>query len=458
MDQSCISWIDVTRHCARSSAWRRLLASLAEVGQQMPIIVVREGARWIVVDGYKRVRAVHRLGRDVVLAAEWLLSELDALVLERAMRGGDADSAIEQGWLLRELVQRFGLGLDELARRFDRSPSWVSRRLGLVTDLPAAVQEQVRAGALGAHAAMKYLVPLARANAPDCEALVQALGALRPTSRQIAELYAAYTAGNAAVRERLVQQPALVLKARADLARAGGELSAAEHLLHDLRVVAAIARRLGAGSAKERWTERASTSALALASTATGPLRDRASARALRPGDDEDNHAGSDDTDTILRLREEGHGTRAIARALGVSRGSVKQVLAAGTALVPRLVRAERGEPHRDQIVELYTTTKGNLVRVHEELMARGVELSYSALTAFCRRHDIGYEPPPPAGRYDFEPGSEMQHDTSPHQALVAGHRAAVQTAALVLGHSRMRFQLPRFASSAGLPDRSLQC
>jgi len=30
-----------------------------------------------------------------------------------------------------ELEQRFGYGLDELARRFDRSVSWVSRRLAL---------------------------------------------------------------------------------------------------------------------------------------------------------------------------------------------------------------------------------------------------------------------------------------------------------------------------------------
>ena len=31
-------------------------------------------------------------------------------------------------WLLAELEQRFSDGLDELARRFDRSVSWVSRR------------------------------------------------------------------------------------------------------------------------------------------------------------------------------------------------------------------------------------------------------------------------------------------------------------------------------------------
>lgn len=149
----------------------------------------------------------------------------------------------------------------------------------------------------------------------------------------------------------------------------------------------------------------------------------------------------------ILRLGEGGHGTRAIADALGISRGSVKRVLREGTAEVPCLVRAERGEPHRQQILELYTATKGNLVRVHEELVAAGIELSYSALTAFCRRHGIGYEPPVPAGHYDFAPGSEMQHDTSPHDALVAGRRVAVQTAALVLGYSRMRFHqhYPRF-------------
>jgi transposase len=150
---------------------------------------------------------------------------------------------------------------------------------------------------------------------------------------------------------------------------------------------------------------------------------------------------------TIFRLREEGHGTRAIADALGISRGSVKRVLRGGTAEVPRLVRTERGEPHRAQILELYTEMKGNLVRVHEELAASGVELSYQALTAFCRRNGIGYEPPAPAGHYDFLPGSEMQHDTSPHETVVAGRRVSMQTAGLVLGYSRMRFHqhYPRF-------------
>lgn len=79
-------------------------------------------------------------------------------------------------------------------------------------------------------------------------------------------------------------------------------------------------------------------------------------------------------------------------------------------------------------------------MRVHEELLAGGAELSYPALTAFCRRHGIGQAPAKPAGRYFFDPGEEMQHDTSPHEVVLAGRKRKVQTASAVLCYSRMLF------------------
>jgi len=79
-------------------------------------------------------------------------------------------------------------------------------------------------------------------------------------------------------------------------------------------------------------------------------------------------------------------------------------------------------------------------VRVHEELTASGAPLSYQALTAFCRRHGIGQAPPVAAGQYHFEPGEEMQHDTSPHELELAGKKRKVQTASAVLCYSRMLF------------------
>jgi transposase len=142
----------------------------------------------------------------------------------------------------------------------------------------------------------------------------------------------------------------------------------------------------------------------------------------------------------ILRLREAGHGTRAIARALGISRGAAKEVLGSGSAEVPRPERTEKAAPHRGEILTLFAHCKGNLVRVHEELVAAGAKLSYPGLTAFCRRHGIGHEPALPAGQYHFGPGEEMQHDTSPHDVMLGGKRRRVQTASLVLCHSRMLF------------------
>ena len=91
---------------------RRLLASLAEHGQQIPIVVVAarpETDRFVVVDGYKRVRALRRLGQDTLQAACWDLSEVEALLLGRMIRTGAEDSAFEQGLWLEELHRRFAV-------------------------------------------------------------------------------------------------------------------------------------------------------------------------------------------------------------------------------------------------------------------------------------------------------------------------------------------------------------
>jgi transposase len=150
----------------------------------------------------------------------------------------------------------------------------------------------------------------------------------------------------------------------------------------------------------------------------------------------------------ILRLREAGHGSRAIARVLKVSRHAVKAVLRSGSAQVPLLDRKELAAPHHERILELHAACKGHLERVHEELVREGATLSYQALTGYCRRHGIGHAPKPPAGRYEFAPGQEMQHDTSPHEAVIAGVRRKVQTASLVFCYSRMIFFqiFPRFS------------
>jgi transposase len=142
----------------------------------------------------------------------------------------------------------------------------------------------------------------------------------------------------------------------------------------------------------------------------------------------------------ILELQRRGQSVRAIARALQVSRAAVRDVLRRGSAEVPRLARPEKAFEHREEILRLLRECEGSFVRVHEELTKAGLQLSYPALTAFCRRYGIGQAPKQPAGQYDFAPGQEMQHDTSPHNVHLGGTVQRVQTASLVLGYSRMLF------------------
>ena len=230
------------RHPARQ---RRLLASLAECGQQTPIVVVAaEGQtdRYIVIDGYKRIAALAQLGRDTVEAVLWPMSEAAAVLLDRSLRLSEHETALEVGWLLSELERRFGYSLDELARRFDRSVSWVWRRLGLVELLPEAIQQQVREGKIGAQVAMKFLVPVARQSLEECQRMAAIFAEHHCDAREAGQLYAAWRQGSAAIRKRILDDPALFFKAQRQPPEKAPSGAAAE-LIRDLEMVTAIVNR-----------------------------------------------------------------------------------------------------------------------------------------------------------------------------------------------------------------------
>lgn len=221
---------------------RHLLASLADAGQQTPIVVVAiddEPDRYLVIDGYKRIAALQQLGRDTVQAVAWPMSDAAALLLDRSLRMSAQETAIEQGWLLQEMEQRYGYSIDELARRFDRSISWVVRRLALVELLPESVQQQVREGKITAHVAMKYLVPVTRLSVEDCLRMAAAFAARRHNTRQAGQLYAAWRDASPALRQRILDQPDLFLKAQRQVEPS----TSSTDLLRDLEMALAIVTR-----------------------------------------------------------------------------------------------------------------------------------------------------------------------------------------------------------------------
>lgn len=217
--------LDYARLRIRSrAAERRLLASLQEHGQQEPIVVAgATGGGYAVIDGYKRVSALAALRADVVNAEVWEMPVAAALVRSYRRGAQRGLSAMEEGWLVAELVRGWPLG--EVAARLSRSKSWASRRLGLVEGLPAAVTAAVQSGRIGAYAAARYLLPLARANAGDCAALAGKVAGLGLSSRETGLLYRQYIYGRRSVWAQVVADPVRFLKAteaaRTPVAEAG---------------------------------------------------------------------------------------------------------------------------------------------------------------------------------------------------------------------------------------------
>ncbi len=238
------------------AAERRIAHSIGCWGQIVPCIVVSppdgtEVAAWVLVDGYRRVAALRRLGRDTVLVETWRC-ELTAAVLEVLARRQDRPFAgIEEALLLRELMQERGLSQNELARGCGRDVSWVSRRLQLLSGLPDAALAAVRAGRLSAWAASRVMVPLARANATHAEALLARLAETPLSTRELRRWFEHYQLAARAVRERMVSHPHLFLEARQaeDERRAAARLRAGPEgeCLADLRCLEAVLDRLTRG-------------------------------------------------------------------------------------------------------------------------------------------------------------------------------------------------------------------
>jgi transposase len=144
--------------------------------------------------------------------------------------------------------------------------------------------------------------------------------------------------------------------------------------------------------------------------------------------------------ETILNLHQRGVKIRQINRILNVSRNTVRQVLRGKWQEAP--MRTSRYEEMTPIIQELFNTCKGNAVRVQEILSDQyGHLIPYSSLTRLVRELELRQgKKKHRAGQYEFAPGQEMQHDTSPHQVMLNGKKVKAQCASLVMAYSRKLF------------------
>ncbi|RZB36917.1 MAG: hypothetical protein SRB2_01717 [Desulfobacteraceae bacterium Eth-SRB2] len=146
-----------------------------------------------------------------------------------------------------------------------------------------------------------------------------------------------------------------------------------------------------------------------------------------------------DKRQTVMTLHYSGCPIRKISRLLNISRNAVRRIVRGKTNQV-----AQPGSYHHLEpiIREYFKPCKGNVVRVREILSDKyGHDIPYSTLTRLVQEMGLrGDRKKKRAGSYNFGPGEELQHDTSPHRIILGGKKITAQCAGLVLAYSRKLF------------------
>ena len=124
-----------------------MVKSIQKYGQISPVVCVKGGGGYELIDGFKRLRAYRKLSKETVRAK---VIEVSGRVCKAAIiqlnQWGRSINEIEEGLVLQSLHREDGLTQIEIAALLGRDKSWVSRRIALIERLSEDVQEDIRLG------------------------------------------------------------------------------------------------------------------------------------------------------------------------------------------------------------------------------------------------------------------------------------------------------------------------
>ena len=196
-------------------ALEKLTTSLEHYGQLVPVVVVTEAQNlWTLIDGYQRVKALKRLGKDTVEAEVWHCTLTEALIMLFKNHSLRFPGVFEEALLLHELHTQHNLSQQALATRVGRDQSWISRRLSLVEHLPESILKSLSKGTLSLWTGVRILAPMARAIPEHAERLLTYLLKHSHSTREMYSFYEHYQKSTHQARIRMVDHPDLFFKAQ----------------------------------------------------------------------------------------------------------------------------------------------------------------------------------------------------------------------------------------------------
>jgi hypothetical protein len=186
----------------------RVLASIAERGIEEPLEGVDTKGTRILLNGFKRYRCARKLKMGIVPYSSLGADEATAILELMRISNHKSLSILEQARFVEDLKNLHEMSIAEIAEDLSRSKSWVSMRLGLITEMSETVREKIFSGAFPVYPYMYTVRQLMRMNGvrkPDVEAFVEAVSGKKLSVRDIEQLAHGFFRGPESFREAILR-------------------------------------------------------------------------------------------------------------------------------------------------------------------------------------------------------------------------------------------------------------
>ena len=239
----------------------RLLASIAQRGIEEPLEGVQLQDASILLNGFKRYRCARKLQLRSVPYASLGDDEVAGIMNLLRISNNRALSILEQAAFIDELSTTGHLSVAEIAKELSRSKSWVSMRLGLISEMSATIRAKLFSGAFPVYSYMYTLRQFMRMNGvrgEEVEQFVVAVSDKDLSVRDIEQLAHGYFRGPDSFRQEILKgNLALPLKRLREMPQNPDGCSEFERvMLRDLEITQKYMQRVMGKSQDSRLKSR----------------------------------------------------------------------------------------------------------------------------------------------------------------------------------------------------------
>jgi len=187
---------------------KEILASVSEKGLLEALGGIRANGAFILLDGFKRLKACEKLGILQVVVCEWRMDEASALLL--LLKGSITKSLhiFEEAKIVIQLQKEHHLTSREIADQLNRSTGWVSTRINFLNETSSFVLEKVFSGqfpATSAAYALRQFKRLNKVSGVEIDIFVKATSGKNLSTRDIDLLAKRYFLGGDEAKKNITE-------------------------------------------------------------------------------------------------------------------------------------------------------------------------------------------------------------------------------------------------------------